>query len=708
MTDVNSLLAEINALSGGADDTPLAWNQIAGATQSNAPLTPVEKTLGYARSYLGGPTFGYADNLEALLSTVLGGSYSNELTRIRDEQQRFKDKTDYIDNAVEIGSGAVLNPLSWLKAASVGSKAIPSIQQAFKAPILGTTLKAGTTAPAQAALASIGADNGEAPLEAGLKGAAVGTGFSALASVLGKGMTEVARNANRLKLSAFGIGQSDIASQVKKLTGMGAQIGKSADDIPLVKTLTRAEDQGIINAGDDIVTNANNVRTAQDGIATKLNDIIVEADKVGKPRVDFGLKNTIKYIEGLSGTAQDDAAKAADAEINALLPQLKQGKIADLQKAKIGLNYKWGDSPYKDDIIKALRSDLKEEIENRVTDLAKNGKIQTGLAGKVEKLNAEWGDLAELRKSFLRRVQKDLGGDAVEDAFGMIRTSGGAGSLNLASAVTGNPIFMGLGALMNAARVPESKSAIADVIRDPAIKGLLEKVGVALPEVVTGRNVAQGLSALENPPPKENDAAKLLAEIEMLSGAISGPGDAGSTKKNSSSFDLSSLNPLAATEVQAMEFNPGERKAMAESDIPKETLAAIKSDPVDYAIAMTESSMDPKAKNPNSSAGGLYQFLDETANALGLDDKFDADKNYKAYLRLKDEAKEITRGDPDLTYAAHYLGETLLRKVLNKQPLSERDQKIVDGFTKRIRPDKPSPLENFQENYKNYLKVISA
>lgn len=699
MTDVDSLLAEINALSGGADDTPLAWNQIAGATQSNAPLTPVEKTLGYARSYLAGPTFGYADNAEAgissLLSSIFGGSgsYDQELATIRNEQTRFKDKTDYIDNAVEIGSGAVLNPLSWLRAASVGSKAIPSIQQAFKAPILGTTLKVGTTAPAQAALASVGADNGEAPLEAGLKGAAVGTGFSALASVLGKGMTEVARNANRLKLSAFGIGQSDIASQVKKLTGMGAQIGKSADDIPLVKTLTRAEDQGIINAGDDIVTNANSVRTAQDGIATKLNDIIVEADKVGKPRVDFGLKNTIKYIEGLSGTAQDDAAKAADAEINALIPQLKQGKIADLQKAKIGLNYKWGDSPYKDDIVKALRSDLKEEIENRVTDLAKNGKIQTGLAGKVEKLNAEWGDLAELRKSFLRRVQKDLGGDAVEDAFGMIRTSGGAGSLNLASAVTGNPIFMGLGALMNAARVPESKSAIADVIRDPAIKGLLEKVGVALPEVVTGRNVAQGLSALENPPPKENDAAKLLAEIEMLSGAINGPSNAGSTKKNSSfnSSDLSTLSPLSASTAEAMEFNPGERK-------PVGTIDDIKADPLDHAIALTESNLDPKAKNPVSSASGIFQLTKGTAKALGVKDVFNADENYAGYKKLLAEHKARFGDDPETLYAAHYLGAPLLAKVQSNRVLTATEKEIVQEFLDKALP-------NFQ---KNYDKVTSA
>lgn len=688
MTDLSALLGEIESLSGGASDTPLEWNQIAGATQSNAPLTPVEKTLGYARSYLGGPTFGYADNLEALLSTVLGGSYSNELTRIRDEQQRFKDKTDYIDNAVEIGSGAVLNPLSWLKAASVGSKAIPAIQQAFKAPLLGTTLKFGTSAPAQAALASIGADNGENPLEAGLTGAIVGTGASALGSVVGKGLTETVRNANRLKLSAFGIGAADLGRQVKKLEGAGATFSDNADDLPLVKTLTAAEGAGIINASDDVIKNANNIGSVQDNIMAELRPILKMGDSVSKPFPEFTNQNTTKYINRLSGTARESAEEAAKKEYAALADDIGTGTLEELQKAKIGLNARFEQNPFKPDVIKAIRSDLRQEIEDRVNQLVENKKLPPEIKGRVKRLNSDWGNLAELRNAFVSKAHKSLGGDMIEDAFGQLKTTGGTGSLNIASAASGSPIPMFLGALGNAARVPESKSAIADVIRDPAIKGLLEKVGIALPEVVTGRNVAQGLSALQNPPPKENDAAKLLAEIEMLTGGADIGG--GSSKKNSS-FDLSSFNPLAATEAQAMEFNPGERKAMG-------TIDDIKADPLDHAIALTESGMNPKAKNPVSSASGIFQLTKGTAKALGVKDVFNADENYAGYKKLLAEHKARFGDDPETLYAAHYLGAPLLAKVQSNRVLTATEKKIVQEFLDQALP-------NFQ---KNYEKVTSA
>jgi hypothetical protein len=52
------------------------------------------------------------------------------------------------------------------------------------------------------------------------------------------------------------------------------------------------------------------------------------------------------------------------------------------------------------------------------------------------------------------------------------------------------------------------------------------------------------------------------------------------------------------------------------------------------AIAKLESSFNPKAKNPRSSAGGLFQFIDSTAKGYGLDDRFDAAKASDAAARL--------------------------------------------------------------------------
>lgn len=51
-------------------------------------------------------------------------------------------------------------------------------------------------------------------------------------------------------------------------------------------------------------------------------------------------------------------------------------------------------------------------------------------------------------------------------------------------------------------------------------------------------------------------------------------------------------------------------------------------------IASLESSFDPSAQNPNSSAGGLFQFIDSTAQAYGLQNRFDPDQASDAAARL--------------------------------------------------------------------------
>jgi len=67
-------------------------------------------------------------------------------------------------------------------------------------------------------------------------------------------------------------------------------------------------------------------------------------------------------------------------------------------------------------------------------------------------------------------------------------------------------------------------------------------------------------------------------------------------------------------------------------------------------IAMIESSGNPKAKNPKSSAGGLFQFIDSTAAQYGLADRYDP-------AQAADAAARLARDN-----AAH------LRKVLGREP----------------------------------------
>lgn len=86
----------------------------------------------------------------------------------------------------------------------------------------------------------------------------------------------------------------------------------------------------------------------------------------------------------------------------------------------------------------------------------------------------------------------------------------------------------------------------------------------------------------------------------------------------------------------------------------------------DYLIrtAMVESHGDPNAKNPNSSAGGLFQFIDGTARQYGLKNKFDPVASTDAAARLTaDNARILRNGlgrEPTHAelYLAHQQGAT--------------------------------------------------
>jgi hypothetical protein len=65
--------------------------------------------------------------------------------------------------------------------------------------------------------------------------------------------------------------------------------------------------------------------------------------------------------------------------------------------------------------------------------------------------------------------------------------------------------------------------------------------------------------------------------------------------------------------------------------------------PEDYLpnTAKIESNFNPLAKNPNSSAGGMFQFIDSTAKQYGLNDKFDPAASTEAAARLAVDNKQI-------------------------------------------------------------------
>lgn len=61
-------------------------------------------------------------------------------------------------------------------------------------------------------------------------------------------------------------------------------------------------------------------------------------------------------------------------------------------------------------------------------------------------------------------------------------------------------------------------------------------------------------------------------------------------------------------------------------------------------IAQVESGFDPSARNPDSTAGGLFGFIDRTARAYNLANKFDIDTSSEAAARLMSDNKRTLEG----------------------------------------------------------------
>ncbi len=132
---------------------------------------------------------------------------------------------------------------------------------------------------------------------------------------------------------------------------------------------------------------------------------------------------------------------------------------------------------------------------------------------------------------------------------------------------------------------------------------------------------------------------------------------------------------------------PQKETTMGAEKVPTALMEEIKKDPVDHAIMLMESSGDPDAKNPESSASGLFQLVSKTAKSLGVKDVFDPQQNYEGYKKLKEDTiRKFGADDVFTIYASHYLGEGVFRKFLNKEELSTDEQAQVDYLKTKLLP----------------------
>jgi hypothetical protein len=101
-------------------------------------------------------------------------------------------------------------------------------------------------------------------------------------------------------------------------------------------------------------------------------------------------------------------------------------------------------------------------------------------------------------------------------------------------------------------------------------------------------------------------------------------------------------------------------------------------------IAGLESGFNPNAQNPNSTAGGLFQFLDKTAAQYGLQNKADPEQSADAAARLlRDNQASLRRSlgrepTPAELYLAHQQGATGAARLLQNP-----DARAVDVVGER-------------------------
>ena len=88
---------------------------------------------------------------------------------------------------------------------------------------------------------------------------------------------------------------------------------------------------------------------------------------------------------------------------------------------------------------------------------------------------------------------------------------------------------------------------------------------------------------------------------------------------------------------------------------------------VGKAIVSIESGWNPGAQNKNSTAGGLMQFLDKTAKAYGLANKYDPFQSIDASIRYLKDAKRmgIDISNPGHAYLTWQQGPGGAKKILD-------------------------------------------
>lgn len=452
----------------------------------------------------------------------------------------------------------------------------------------------------------------------------------------------------------------DVGRSLKGAEAKGIKI-TDANEAPLLQNIKKFESAGVLDNEAEALGNATRLNEYQKVLGDALDLRLNEANDLVPKIPDFGRTASDRFIKNLSGTAKDEAEALIKREREAIIKQMVQGEggsIMDLQRAKTGLNYVWSNKPYAEDVRKAIRQDLRQEIENRIVLAEKGGNLTKGTADEVSQINRLWGDAADLKSDFGKIAYKDLGADVVEDAFNSMRTSGGTGTLNIISGVTGNPLPAVVGALLNTARTSEGKQFLADVTADPLLQKYAARLGEGIEEYGRGRGFAiAGALQERRAAEKEKKEGAVQDTILQKLGGI--------TDKSSDKEILDAIRRSVKPQAQATTLTEGaevKRTSAGPADVRQ---LILQQDPITQAIISAESKGDPNARS-NKGAEGLMQLMKGTAADLNVANRRDPAENVRGGSEYYQQLLKKYEGDKSLALAAYNWGMGNVDKALQK------------------------------------------
>jgi soluble lytic murein transglycosylase-like protein len=629
-------------------------------------------------------------------------TYGEELANIRQQQRAFESEYPLSALGTELTTGLLLNPLGALSAVGKGAQAarkatsiakpIQRLLQAERiakpAAAVGRFIESkpgGIVASrllsypsVQAALESAIRTEGtaeEKAMAAGL-GAGVGSALGYLGGAVGRKLSKLDTEADRLLLSSYDITGADVKKLVKKQAATG-KVVTSIDDIPLPETIRAFEKADVIKRTNDKAENLVSVLQYQNKIGRSLEPVLEEANRVVDAFPDFQKSATDRYIGSLSGKAREKAQKIALEERDAIINQFTNGgDLLDLQRAKVGLNYTYDASPLTPSVQKALREDLRREIEMRVGQAVDEGRTSRDLLAQLKSLNTEYGKAAEVKDIFAQRLGSELGGDVVEDTFMSMRTTGGAGTALQMATQSGNILPAVAGGILTAARVPEAKRELADILTDPMFRVGASSVGRVLEAAPLVRGGARAYQQFgtEIPQAQEEQAGKvrmaeqviaqqaaqapLMEELRMLRQALeSRAGTTTPTETPREEEPRAQMKPMAL-----------KRNASVEQRIERFT----QEDPIVQSIIYQES-RGKLGQKSQAGAVGLMQLKTAAAKDMGVKDRLDPEQNLSGGARYYESLLKQF-GDEELALAAYNWGMGNVSKKLKELERKGREQ----------------------------------